>query len=305
MVEDDRTDSEADDDARFQLAGEAARRIVRRCSAHARITNKALPRYTGEPAASSPFAIDRASALAGKHPAAFAQTAKQVEVLSNAMTSHLSGLHVLIQHETFHGLPAVVIARSIAEAAASCAWILHPGVSSDQRAARAYAVMFHSLKNSASQVLPEDAEYAIKMREALVDELAGSGVTVTRREKRGKRTDDIAQVTVGDAHVKTEYVISQRIANEIPKLRGTYGGMSSVAHGEALNVSNVWTRPDLYARIIGRVAHESVTAWSQALHGWLALEPSPIGNEDDLQRLRQSMHPDTIAAIKARSEQTA
>ncbi len=304
MTEDGGADSEADDDARFQLAAESARRIVRRCRAHARITNKSLERYTSSAAASSPFAIDRDSAIAGKHRIAFDQTTRQVETLSNALVSHLSGLHILMQHDTFHGLPAAVIARSIAEVAASCAWILRPEVSADARAARAYAVIFHSLKNSASQLLPEDAEQVTKARELLVRQLGDSGITVTRREKRGTKTDDVAQVSVGSARARTSYNISQRIAEEIPAIGSMYAGLSSSAHGESMNVANVWEVPDVYARLIGHVVHESVAAWSKAVHDWLDLEPGPIGNEADLQNLKQSIHPDTMALIVARSQQT-
>lgn len=304
MTDEAEADSETDNDARFQLAGEAARSIVRRCRAHARITNRSLERYTSNASATSPFAIDRDSAIMGRHRIAFDQTARQVETLSNALVSHLSGLHVLMQHDTFHGLPAAVIVRSIAEVAASCAWILRPEVSADERAARAYAVIFHSLENSAPQVFPEDAERVAKVREILVQQLSGAGITVTRREKRSRMTDDVAQVSVGSAHVKTSYQISQRIADEIPGIGSMYSGLSSIAHGESINVSNVWETPDLYARVVGHVVHESVAVWSKALHTWLDLEPSPIGNDADLQNLKQSIHPDTVAAIVARRQQT-
>ena len=103
--------------------------------------------------------------------------------------------------------------------------------------------------------------------------------------------------------MKTAYNISQRIAEEIPALGSMYAGLSSIAHGESINVANVWEVPDVYARLIGHVVHESVAAWSGAVHTWLDLEPSSIGNEADLQTLKQSIHPDTLAWIAARDTQ--
>ena len=305
LVTDDDAESNADDDARFQLAAQAAGRIVRRSRAHVRLTTKTLSRYTDIAPSSSLYATDRASAAAGNHRIAFNQTVKQVETLSNALVSHLDGLNVLMKHDTFHGLPATVIARSIAEVAASCSWILRPEVSADERAARAYAVLFHSLENSTPQLIPEDADRAVEMREKLIDLLSASGITVKRREKEGNKSEHVAQVSVGSAHVKTGYRISDRVRAEIPAVGRMYAGLSSAAHGESLHVANAWEIPDSFARRIGIVVDESVMVWSKAVHRWFGVEPGLVGNEGDVKTIKQSIHPDVIAGIMARREKGA
>jgi hypothetical protein len=298
----DETESDTVDDARFTLAGRSASRIVRLWRAHTRITVKSLAHYTSVAPPSSLYATDRANAIAGNHSIAFGQTVKQVETLSNVLMAHLDGLDVLMQHEKFHGLPATVIARSIAEVSASCSWILRPDATADMRAARAYASLFHSLQNSTPQLIPEDAARAVELREQLVDLLSASGITVKRREKDGSKSEDVAQVFVGSARATTSYTIAQRIAGEMPAIGWTYAGLSSVTHGESLNVANAWAQPDSYARRIGFVVNDSLEVWSKAIHGWVAVEPGPVDVAEYLANLTRSIHPDVIAEFVARLE---
>lgn len=299
-VADDTSDSDAGDDDRFQLAAQAARRVVKRCRAHASMTTKSLQGYTDKAAPSTLYAKDIANAVAHNHRIAFEQTVNQVEVLSNAIVSHLEGLNLLMRDDTFHALPATVIVRSIVEAAASCSWILEPEVSADERVARAYAVVFHSVEDSIAQLTPKTDLDPAKMREKLVESLSASGVSVQRRTRGDRTFDEVAQVVVGKVRVRTRYNISQRIAEQIPSIGTMYGGLSAVAHGEQFHVLNAWERPDAFARRIGFVVHEAVAAWSRAVHDWVGAEPGLVDNAEDLERIKQSIAPDVVADIKGR-----
>jgi hypothetical protein len=158
------------------------------------------------------------------------------------------------------------------------------------------------LENSTPQLIPEDADYAVQMREKLVRQLSASGITVTRRVRRGKETDNVDQVLVGSARARTSYKISQRIAAEIPEIGDMYAGLSLAAHGESLHVANAWELPDAFARRIGFVVHWSAMAWSKAIHRWVDVVPGPVETDEYLKDLRRSIHPDIVAAIVARGE---
>lgn len=281
--------AEDDDDARFQLAAEATRRLVGQCRAHvAGATTKLSFRLENAPA-STPFATDYASAAQGDHLIAFEQRIKHVEAMCNALLAHLRGLEVLLNHDTFYPLPAVSIARAAAEVSASCAWILDSTIGSDERAARAYAALFRSIEKNISETLTSDSEATERLRERLVKELSGRGIRVVRRVKDKKITAEVAQVLVGRAHAKTNFQYSQRIAEEIPSIGGMYSGMSGAAHGEHVYISTSWDSPDMFARMIGVVVHRSVEAWSRAIHSWIGVQPGPFINQNDVKNLIRSM----------------
>lgn len=288
------------DDERFELAAMSARSIIRRSGAHVRLATRQLEHLTDVAAPSTPFGKDIAAAKDGAHTIAFNQSVRYVEALSNAMVSHLGGLNVLTQHDTFHALPTTVIARSIAEAAVATAWMVDPTATPDLRAARGYAMLFRVIEDGIKQSLPADASANTKMREDLVEQLRGSNVVVKRRERDGRVHDEIGQVSIGDAHVKTSFNITQRMGAVSPTLGKLYPGMSSTAHSEPLHLSNAWEQADGYARRLGIVVHESVAVWSAAIHGWVGAEPGHVKNEDDITRIMQSIHPEALAAIRER-----
>lgn len=278
-----------DEDARFQLAADAARRIVRQCRTH---VDASTLRYAGRLAAASastPYGIEAAAASQGQHKLALQWKVAHAEATSNAMLSHLLGLDILLQQGTFYPLPAMPIARSIAEVAASTSWALAANVEPDERAARGYAGLFRSLEKSISGSLTSDAERHRVLREGIVQDLAKSGVRVVRHAKKGISTDEVSQVIVGRAHAKTRFQYSQRVAEEIPTIGETYSGMSGVVHGEQIHLSTSWLIPDTYARLIGLVVQESVEAWSRAMHTWVGVQAGVFINPNERLKLIHSV----------------
>lgn len=295
-----------DDEVRFQLAANAARRLVSQCLAHAeRVSSRASDRLA-DAAPASPFGVDQTRALSGEHPQALKQMLDHLEAASNALVSHLAGLKRLLDDETFHPLPAMVIARSIAEVASSCVWMLGPGLSPDDRTARAYAAMFLAVQSSISTSTPDDAARMTKLRDELILELdkPGAGVQVVLRVRDGVAQDDVAQIIVGRsptrARAKVQFAYSQRVRDEIPSVSGLYSAMSGVVHGEHVSITTSWNTPDAFARVIGHVAAESTQAWSRAVHDWVGVTPVVFLNEVDRQNILLSIPEATRLRVEAR-----
>ncbi|WP_431074149.1 hypothetical protein [Microbacterium phyllosphaerae] len=285
-----------DDDARFQQAGYAMRRLVSQCTAHVRTAGAKLPeRMTKAPPATD-YATDYAAALSGTHDIAYGHRLKQVESSCNALLSHLEGLRGLVHLETLHTLPAITIARSIAELSASSCWLLRSGLSADERAARAYAALFRSFDSNRASFDDSSRQF----RSRLIAQLEESHVRVTMAlDKKNRPTDEVAQVFVGRSHAKTRFNYSQRITEEIPSMGTLYSGLSGVAHGEHLHVSTSWATPDTYVRLIGIVAYRSIEAWSRSLHAWVGVTAAPFLNPNDVEDLIQSIPADLIAEFDA------
>lgn len=294
-----------DDDARFQLAADAARRIVRQCRTHVDTSTLKYAARLATAPASTPYGIEAAAAAQGQHKLALQWKVAHAEATSNAMLSHLRGLDILLQQGTFYPLPAMPIARSIAEIAASTSWALAANVEPDERAARGYAGLFRSLEKSISGSLSSDAERHRVLREGIVQDLAKSGVRVVRHTKKGISTDEASQVIVGRAHAKTRFQYSQRVAEEIPTIGETYSGMSGVVHGEQIHLSTSWLVPDTYARLIGLVVQESVEAWSRAMHTWVGVQPGLFINPNERFKLIHSVPEQYRAAFDAEDAQAS
>ena len=293
----------ADDEERFQLAANAARRLVSQCLAHAeRVSSKMNDRIAAAPL-TSPYGADETRALKDEHLLAFKQILEHVEATTNALVTHLAGLKRLLDDDTFLPLPAMVVARAIAEVAASGAWIVHPGLSSDERAARGYAAMFAAVENSIAASRPDDAAAMRKLRDRLQRQLGLHGTNVKtelRVNEHGVVQDDVAQVFVGKgrtrARAKVRFNYSQRVKDEIPRASALYSALSAVAHGEHASITTSWSTPDSYARVIAHVVVESTEAWSRAVHSWVGATPGPFLNADDRQNVIRSIPAATRAS---------
>jgi len=240
MAEDEMTDPRAEE--RFQTAARTARRISSQCRAHAqRVTSRLSDWINSVPeSAASSCGQDKTYALAGRHGASFGQRVLHLEAQCNTLSTHLEGIEALLHHDPFLALPAVPIARSIAEISASCAWELCAGVGSDERAARSYATGFRSLEQLILQLGDDDqAERLSDLRESLVAQLKAQGYDVVRLEKDGVRKPQVVQVRVGSAYAKTNFQISRRIKEEIPAVGELYASMSRLTHGEPAYLSTI------------------------------------------------------------------
>lgn len=274
------------------MAAVSARRIVSQCRAHVQRTASNLPSWVEHAPKRTPYGVERAAAEAGRHAIALRHRVEHLESTTNALLSHLEGLHVLWKEDTFHPLPMIPIARAIAEIAASAAWMFEPEVTQDERTARGYSALFRSFDAS----MASSPEVATEVRERLVVELRARGIEVLRRRsKEGVELDEVAQVRVGRVGSKTRVPYSQRIAEQIPSIAGTYSGMSGIAHGETMHLSTIWDTPDTHARLVGTVVHNSVTAWSRAVHSWVGVDAGLFLNQNDLDNLIKSMPPDYLA----------
>lgn len=282
------------DEERFQLAAQTARRIVRQCRAHVRTSTSKLSDRVNTAASSTPAAIDIGAAAQGRHPLALKQRIQHVESTSNSLLSHLSGLSVLLESDTFLALPAISIARSIAEVAASCAWMLDARIDADERAARGYASLFRSLDSTEHLTDPTQERFG-ERRDKLIAELQKTGVRVDRRKDRhGVEQNQVAAITVGRAHAKPGFRYSQRVAEEIPMIANTYAGMSALVHGEQSAVAMSWDSPDTVARLVGTVVLRSVEAWSRAVHIWVGVSQGPFVNALDVRNIIRSMPPSLL-----------
>lgn len=282
---------------RFQVAARAAARIAVQCRAHSQRVNSRLSDWINgvSESADTPCGRDKANAFAGRHDSNFGQRARHLEAQCNAMSSHLEGAEALLNHNPFLQLPALPVVRSVAEVAASCAWELDDNVSSDQRAARSYAMAFRSVEKIISQ-LGESTDQGRRFsahRETLVEHLEGQGYGVIRREKDGVRKPEVAQVRVGNEYARTSFQISQRIAEQIPAVAVHYAGMSAIVHGEPEFLQMTWQTPDTLARLLAIVMLKSTEAWSDAIHAWLGnTKPAPFINPSDYNAVFHSMPPD-------------
>lgn len=283
----------ADDESvhEMQVASEAARRLVSQCRAHVEKSNRKIGDRVRSAPADTPCATDFRRAAAGEHLYAFENSVKRLEALTNALVMHLRGLQVLLSDDTFYPLPAMAIARSIAEVSSSTVWTLRQGLSPDERAARSYAALFAMLEKGIESGSAEDAPRTRALREELATRLANGRpkVRVIRRVKDGVTLDEVAQVRVGEAGAKTQFRYSQRLKDEIPIIGGLYDQMSAATHGGHAAVSASFDTPASYARGIGHIALESTKAWSLNVHTWLGVTPTTFWNETDLQKLRNSI----------------
>lgn len=285
-----------EEDERFQLAARSARRLIAQCVAHVERVTPKLGDRAAAAAASTPHGIDTERVLRGEHRVAFKALIELVEAKTNALVTLLAGLKLLLGNDTFLPLPAFAVTRSVAEVAANCAWLIHPGLTSDQRAARSYAATIYAAQRNLAAALPQDV---LAMRSHLDDLIhtlgrPGSGVRLENRMKDGVRLDDIAQVIVVGptrerARAKVEFNYSQRVRDEIPRAAGLYSTLSAAVHGEHVSVAASWNVPDAFARTIAHVAAESTVSWSRAVHDWVGAQVGPFLNEFDRRNVILSM----------------
>lgn len=279
----------------FQLAAHSSRRLVKQSESHVRKSVRNLNGWVQGAPDSSPCGIDTAAARSGVHTTALTQRIEHVEAASNALAMHLSGLVTLLDGEVFSPLPAISIARSIAEVSASASWLLHPGINVQNRNARAYASLFRSLENTAASGAPRFEA----MRSLVVTQLESQGVRVQyEKDRNGVLTDRVGQVLIGNGHAKTRFRYSDRVAEEIPQIANTYSAMSGMVHGEAMHIAAAYETPATYARLIGFVALRSVEAWSSAVHDWVGRTPAPFSNAIDWANLLESMPPELRARLE-------
>lgn len=296
-----------DDDERFQLAANAARRLISQCLSHVERVIAKMDTRIAAAVPASPYGRDEARALAGEHLLAFKQILEHVEATTNALVTHLTGLKLILDDHTFLPLPAMVIARAVAEVAASGTWILHPGLSSNERAARGYAAMFAAVENSILASRPEDAASIRALRDDLIQQLGQPGTDVKiehRVNDDGTVQEDVAQVFVGmgreRARAKVRFNYSQRVKDEIPHASGLYSALSGVAHGQHASITTSWSTPDAYARVIAHVVVESTEAWSGAVHDWVGASAGPFLNDDDRANVLRSIPEATRANAEAK-----
>lgn len=275
----------------LQLAAGAARRLVSQCRAHVEQSSRKLGDRVNNSAPDTPCRTDFQRAVNGEHLHAFEHSIKRLEAMTNALVSHLNGLQVLLSGDTFYALPAMAIARSIAEVSSSTAWTLRQGLSPDERAARNYAALFAMLEKGIESAGAEEAIRTRAIREELVRRLEGSRpkVRIIRRVTNGETLEEVAQVRVGKAGAKTQFQYSQRLRDEIPVIGGLYDQMSAATHGAHAAVSASFDTPATYARGIGHIALESTKTWSLAVHTWLGVTPAQFWNETDRQNLIDSI----------------
>lgn len=285
----------ATEEERLQLAAYTAERIISQCRAHAESVVGKLSDRINKASASTPCGQDVAAGRAGSHKVAFQERLDIVESMSNAVVSYLHGLEVLIKNEIFYSLATVPIIRSLAEVAATCHWMLEPGLTTDDRAARGYASLFRTVEQSKAR-MKEPA----KARELLVHIVTNSGGKIQRRVSAGVTTDEIGTVWVGRAHAKTAFKYHHRLQQQIPAVSAMYSGMSAMIHGEAVAIGLAWDSADVLYRMVAKVAMESTRAWSVAVNTWTGTEyRGPFVNEADEANIINSMPPEQVAEFRA------
>lgn len=218
----------ASDEARLQLAWHTARRIVSQCRAHAETVVGRLSDRVNNAAFGTPCGEDVAAGRVGSHEIALQERLDILESMSNAVVSHLCGLEVLIKNEVFYALPTVPIVRSLAEVAATCSWMLEPGLTTDERAARGYASLFHTVEQNRGHM-----KDAVQARELLVKIVTGSGGKIQRRIIQDVTTEEVGTVRVGRAHAKTAFKYHHRLQEQIASVSAMYSGMSAMIHVRA------------------------------------------------------------------------
>ena len=273
---------------RLQIAAGPMRAVVGQCLTHAETSAGKLADRMKTASTRSPHGQDRAAAQAGRFRTAYRQRLSLLEDTTAGFLSQLEGLNVLLANEVFLPTPAVSVVRSVAEIAASTAWLLRADVSVEERAARSYAAVFRAVEK-AQRYLGEESDVNLPdLRERLVAEVREQGAIAVRREWKGVKQTEIASVTVGRAHAKVEFQYTQRVATEIPQMGTLYSALSGIAHGEQMHLSSVADSPDSLARLIARITQWSVQAWSTAVHGWVGVQHGPFVNRQDLVNLLNS-----------------
>lgn len=219
--------------------------------------------------------------------------------MSNALISHLRGLELLLKNEVFYALPTVPIARALAEVASTCSWMLEPGLTTDDRAARGYASLFRTIEQN--QALMPDAKAT---RERLVKIVTESGARIQRRVVQEKATADISTVHVGRAHAKTAFKYQHRLDQQIPSISDMYSGMSAMAHGETSAMGLAWDSTDVLLRMVAKVSLGSTRAWSTAVHAWTGSELlADFVNPTDEANIIKSMPPELVAEFEGRRQE--
>lgn len=285
----------ATEEERLQLAAYTARRIISQCRAHAETVVGRLSGRINKAASSTPCGQDVAAGRAGSHKVAFQERLDILESMSNAVVSYLGGLDVLLENEVFYALPTVPILRSLAEVAATCRWMLEPGLTADDRAARGYASLFYTVEQSKARM-----DDPVAAREKLVVIVTEGGGRVQRRVSAGAPTDEVGTVRVGRAHAKTAFKYQHRLQQQIPSISSMYSGMSAMIHGESPALGLAWDSPDVLFRMLAKVALESTRAWSSAVNTWTGIEHlAPFVNAADEANIIKSMPPEHIAEFNA------
>lgn len=279
---------DADED--FLLAMYATTRLVKQCEAHTRKAVARLNDRVNAAARSSPCGVDRARAERGLHRTALDRRIKDLEDASNTLAMHQLALVQLLSGTVFLPLPVISITRSVAEISAFLSWLLHPGISRQQRDARAYASLFRSVENAITHTRLADSFRFVELRKNLIEQMAKQKVHVTyARDDSGAFTDRVAQVRVNNASEKIGFKYSHRIAKEIPLIAGTYSNMSAMVHGESMQIAAAYDTPATYARLIGAVVLRSTEAWSAAVHDWVGVTPAPFTYPGDWDNLVASI----------------
>jgi len=290
----------AEEEQCFQLAVGAARQLVSQSLAHAERVSARMGDRVAAAVLTSPVGVDRARMLGGEHPIAFQHILEHVEATSNALVSQLTGLKLLLDNDTFHPLPASVIARAIAEVAASCAWIVRPA-DSNTRFARGYAALFFALQRGISDAAPGAG--LKEQRDELIEQLKDTQVVLEHRLKGGIQQEDIGQVFVGAGpnkdrgRAKVSFTYSQRVQDEIPRVGPLYSALSGAVHGSHASIRQSWKTPDSGARAIAHVVTVSTEAWSAAVHEWVGVQAGPFLNERDRQNVLLSIPEATYARV--------
>lgn len=283
------------DEERLQLAARTAERIISQCRAHAEAVVGKLSDRINNAATSTPCGQDIVAARAGSHKVALQERLDIVESMSNAVVSYLRGLEVLIKNEIFYALSTVPIIRSLAEVAATCHWMLEPGLTTEDRAARGYASLFRTVEQSKARM-----EDPAKARELLVQIVTDSGGKVQRRVSEGVTTDEVGTVRVGRSHARVAFKYQHRLQQQIPSISTMYSGMSAMIHGEGAAIGLAWDSADVLFRMVAKVALESTRAWSDAVNTWTGTEyRGPFVNETDQANIINSMPPEQVAEFKA------
>lgn len=285
----------ANAEERLLLAGFTARRIVAQCRAHAESVTKRLSDRINGAAATTPCGEDVAAGRRGSHGIALQERINTLESMSNALVVHLRGLEVLMNHKIFYALPTVPIVRALAEVASTCSWMLEPGLTADDRAARGYASLFRTIEQNQAQLKDTRAT-----REWLVEVVTESGARIQRRVVAGKSTDEIGTVSVRRAHAKTAFKYHHRLEQQIPSISAMYSGMSAMAHGETTATGLAWNSTDVLLRMVAKVSLESTRAWSTAVHTWTGSELlADFINPIDEANIIKSMPPDQVVEFEA------
>lgn len=280
-------------DPTINMLVDHARRLARICDAHVRLSMKVLSKHVAAPP-TSPAGEDRARALAQEHLLAYRARQDAIEALSNTVSVHVLGLRTLLHGDVLPTLALVPLARSLAEAVATLRWLIEPGISSDARVARSYALAFNSLSR-VGYLIPQADFARDEIKEAVIkhkrcrihlayeeyfetgDFMNSLGVLEKKKYRAKRQTDDVASVAIGGAKAQVSFRYSHRLKQQIPSLGNSYRELSAMTHGEDSVVGLAWDDPGPVLRLVAFVLREAVTAWSDAVHDWIgATRQSPV-----------------------------